>query len=76
MKKLAAYCSRAILMQEISVVNSQPNKSIENIDVDIIAAHWQLLKNGHPSRHVVIATENIKDFNKLCDVDSWRNVTF
>ena len=58
-----------------NLVNSQPNKSIENIDADIIiAAHWQLLKDDYPGRRVVIVTENIEDFRKLCDVDSWRNI--
>ncbi len=58
-------------------VNARPNKAKENIDVDIIiAAQWRLLQNDHPGQRVVLVTENIRDFHKLCDVDLWRNVNF
>ncbi len=57
--------------------SNQPNKSIQNIDVDcIIAAHWRLLKNEYPGREVIVATENIKDFQSFSDCSSWKNIKY
>jgi len=55
---------------------SQSNKVKENIDVDcILAAQWCLLKEQYPGRQVIIATKNIKDFQRVTDCDIWQNIT-
>lgn len=55
---------------------SQSNKIKENIDVDcILAAQWCLLKEQYPGRQVIIATKNIKDFQRVTDCDIWQNIT-
>ena len=47
---------------------SQSNKIKENIDVDcIVAAQWCVLKEQFPGRQVIIATKNIKDFQRVTD---------
>jgi predicted nucleic acid-binding protein len=56
---------------------SQSNKIKENIDVDcILAAQWCLLKEQSPSREVIIATKNIKDFERITDCEVWQNITY
>lgn len=56
---------------------SQSNKIKENIDVDcILAAQWCLLKEQYPGRKVIIATKNIKDFQRVTDCDVWSNITY
>ena len=56
---------------------SQSNKIKENIDVDcILAAQWCLLKEQYPGRKVIIATKNIKDFQRVTDCDVWQNITY
>ena len=56
---------------------SQSNKIKENIDVDcILAAQWCLLKEQYPGRKVIIATKNIKDFQRGTDCDVWQNITY
>ncbi|MEG4442738.1 hypothetical protein QUB47_34630 [Microcoleus sp. AT9_B5] len=56
---------------------SQYNKIKENIDVDcILAAQWCLLKEQYPGRKVIIATKNIKDFQRVTDCDVWQNITY
>ena len=56
---------------------SQSNKIKENIDVDcILAAQWCLLKEQYPGREVIIATKNIKDFQRVTDCDIWQNITY
>ena len=56
---------------------SQSNKIKENIDVDcILAAQWCLLKEQNPGRKVIIATKNIKDFQRVTDCDVWQNITY
>ncbi|MEG3899929.1 MULTISPECIES: hypothetical protein [unclassified Microcoleus] len=56
---------------------SQSNKIKENIDVDcILAAQWCLLKEKYPGRQVIIATKNIKDFQRVTDCDVWQNITY
>lgn len=55
---------------------SQSNKIKDNIDVDcILAAQWYLLKEQYPGRKVIIATKNIKDFQRVTDCDIWENIT-
>lgn len=56
---------------------SQSNKIKENIDLDcILAAQWCLLKEQYPGRQVIIATKNIKDFQRVTDCDVWQNITY
>lgn len=56
---------------------SQSNKIKENIYVDcILAAQWCLLKEQYPGRKVIIATKNIKDFQRVTDCDVWQNITY
>ncbi|WP_445171835.1 type II toxin-antitoxin system VapC family toxin [Microcoleus sp.] len=56
---------------------SQSNKMKENIDVDcILAAQWCLLKEQNPGRKVIIATKNIKDFQRITDCEFWQNITY
>jgi predicted nucleic acid-binding protein len=56
---------------------SQSNKIKENIDVDcILAAQWCLLKEQSPGREVIIATKNIKDFERVTDCEVWQNITY
>ncbi|NJM61815.1 MAG: type II toxin-antitoxin system VapC family toxin [Oscillatoriales cyanobacterium RU_3_3] len=56
---------------------SQSNKVKENIDVDcILAAHWCLLKEEYPARQVIIATKNIKDFQRVAECSIWQNITY
>lgn len=56
---------------------SQSNKIKENIDVDcILAAQWCLLKEQSPGREVIIATKNIKDFQRVTDCNVWSNITY
>ena len=56
---------------------SQSNKIKENIDVDcILAAQWCLLKDQYPGRQVIIATKNIKDFQRVTDCDIWQNISY
>ena len=56
---------------------SQSNKIQENIDVDcILAAQWCVLKEQSPGRQVIIATKNIKDFQRVTDCDVWQNITY
>lgn len=56
---------------------SQSNKIKENIDVDcILAAQWCVLKEQSPGRKVIIATKNIKDFQRVTDCEVWQNITY
>ena len=56
---------------------SQSNKIKENIDVDcILAAQGCLLKEQHPGREVIIATKNIKDFERVTDCEVWQKITY
>lgn len=56
---------------------SQPNKIKENIDIDcILAAQWYLLKEKYPGRKVIIATKNIKDFQRVTECSNWQNITY
>lgn len=56
---------------------SQPNKVKENIDIDcIIAAQWYLLKEKYPGRKVIIATKNIKDFQRMTECSIWQDITY
>ena len=56
---------------------SQSNKIKDNIDVDcILAAQWCLLKEQNPGRKVIIATKNIKDFQRVTDCEVWQNITY
>ena len=56
---------------------SQSNKIKENIDVDcILAAQWCLLTEQSPGREVIIATKNIKDFERVTDCEVWQNITY
>ena len=56
---------------------SQSNKIKENIDVDcILAVQRCLLKEQSPGREVIIATKNIKDFERVTDCELWQNITY
>ena len=56
---------------------SQSNKVKENIDIDcILAAHWCLLKDKYPGRQVIIATKNIKDFQRVTECSIWKSITY
>lgn len=56
---------------------SQSNKNKDNIDVDcILAAQWCLLKEEYPARQVIIATKNIKDFQRVTECSIWQNITY
>ncbi len=56
---------------------NQPNKIKENIDVDcIIAAQWCLLRDKYPGREVIIATKNIKDFQRITECSNWQSITY
>lgn len=56
---------------------SQPNKVKENIDIDcIISAQWCILQEEYPGRKVIIATKNIKDFQRVTDCALWQDITY
>ncbi len=56
---------------------SQSNKVKENIDIDcILAAQWCLLKEEYPARQVIIATKNIKDFQRVTECSIWQEITY
>ena len=58
-----------------SSVNSQSNKDVKNIDVDlIISAQYQLLTEESPGRRVIIATTNIKDLSIYCEAANWQDI--
>jgi hypothetical protein len=58
-----------------SSVNSQSNKDIKNIDVDlIISAQYQLLVEENPGQRVVVATTNIKDLSVYCEAANWQDI--
>ena len=55
----------------------QPNKVKENIDIDcILSAQWSLLKEKYPSRRVIIASKNIKDFQNITDCSLWEDIHY
>ncbi len=55
----------------------QPNKVKENIDIDcILSAQWSLLKEKYPSRRVIIASKNIKDFQNITDCALWQDIHY
>jgi hypothetical protein len=58
-----------------SSANSQSNKDIKNIDVDIIiSAQYQLLVEENPGQRVVVATINIKDLSVYCEAANWQDI--
>ena len=58
-----------------SSVNSQSNKDVKNIDVDIIiSAHCQLLSDNQPGQRVIVATINIKDLSIYCEAANWQDI--
>ena len=58
-----------------SSVNSQSNKDVKNIDVDIIiSAQYQLLVEDNPGQRVVVATTNIKDLSIYCEAANWQDI--
>ena len=59
-----------------SSVNSQSNKDVKNIDVDIIiSAQYQLLRNENLGQRVIMATTNIKDLSIYCDeAANWQDI--
>jgi hypothetical protein len=58
-----------------SSVNSQSNKDVKNIDVDIIiSAQYQLLVKENPGQRVVVATTNIKDLSIYCEAANWQDI--
>ena len=58
-----------------SSVNSQSNKDVKNIDVDIIiSAQYQLLVEENPGQRVVVATTNIKDLSIYCEAANWQDI--
>jgi hypothetical protein len=58
-----------------SSANSQSNKDIKNIDVDIIiSAQYQLLVEGNPGQRVIVATTNIKDLSVYCEAANWQDI--
>ena len=58
-----------------SSVNSQSNKDIKNIDVDIIiSAQYQILKEDNPGQRVVMATTNVKDLSIYCEAANWQDI--
>jgi hypothetical protein len=58
-----------------SSANSQNNKDIKNIDVDIIiSAQYQLLVEENPGQRVVVATTNIKDLSVYCEAANWQDI--
>jgi hypothetical protein len=58
-----------------SSTNSQSNKDIKNIDVDvIISAQYQLLVEDNPGQRVVVATTNIKDLSVYCEAANWQDI--
>lgn len=55
----------------------QPNVIPENIDIDcILAAHWFHLKQQQPGRQVIIATQNIQDFQRVTDCAPWQAISY
>jgi hypothetical protein len=58
-----------------SSANSQTNKDIKNIDVDIIiSAQYQLLVEENPGQRVVVATTNTKDLSVYCEAANWQDI--
>jgi hypothetical protein len=58
-----------------SSVNSQSNKDVKNIDVDIIiSAQYQLLVEENPGQRIVVATTNIKDLSIYCEAANWQDI--
>jgi predicted nucleic acid-binding protein len=56
---------------------NQPNKVKENIDVDcILTAQWCLLKEKHPGRQAIVATKNIKDFQRMTECSIWQDINY
>ena len=58
-----------------SSANSQSNKDIKNINVDIIiSAQYQLLVDENPGQRVVVATTNTKDLSVYCEAANWQDI--
>lgn len=56
---------------------SQPNTVQENIDVDcIISAYCHILEQENPGREVILATKNIKDFQRTTKCAHWQDITY
>lgn len=56
---------------------SQPNKLEENIDVDcIIAACCHVLERDNPGQAVILATKNIKDFQRTTNCAHWQDIRY
>lgn len=56
---------------------NQPNKVKENIDIDCtVAAQWFLLQEEYPGRRVVVATKNIKDFQRIIECSIWQDIFY
>ncbi|MEM8640952.1 MAG: hypothetical protein AAGG51_19375 [Cyanobacteria bacterium P01_G01_bin.54] len=54
---------------------SQPNTVRENIDVDcIVAAYCYILQQNHPGQRIVLATKNIKDFQRTTECAIWQDI--
>jgi predicted nucleic acid-binding protein len=72
-----AVLERAAEMWAEARVISQPNKVKENIDIDcIIAAQWSLLVERYPGRKIIIATKNIKDFQRITECNIWQDIIY
>lgn len=58
-----------------SSANSQSNKDIKNIDVDIIiSAQYQLLVEENPGHRIIVATTNTKDLSVYCEAANWQDI--
>lgn len=54
---------------------SQPNTQKENIDVDcIVAACCRVLERENSGRVVILATKNIKDFQRTTNCALWQDI--
>ncbi|WP_212567829.1 hypothetical protein RVR34_07155 [Microcystis aeruginosa FBCC-A68] len=42
----------------------------------ILSAQWSLLKEKYPSRRVIIASKNIKDFQNITDCSLWEDIHY
>jgi hypothetical protein len=55
--------------------DGQTTRDDKNIDVDIIiSAQYQIIKDKHLGRQVVVATTNLKHLSRFCDAARWQDI--
>lgn len=52
-----------------------PTADNKSLDIDIIiSAHYQMLREEYPSRHIVIATTNVKHLSRFTQAQTWEEI--